>query len=69
MVQALFPLIDGITGVLLSGLEALKGYFGVKVAEHNAKIHKIAMQEDEAPKRMIGFNRSQINEEEEEEEE
>ena len=31
MVQAFFPLIDGVTAVLLAGLEALKGYFNTDV--------------------------------------
>ena len=30
MVQALFPIIDGLTAVILAGLEALKGYFGIR---------------------------------------
>ena len=54
MVQALFPLIDGITAVILSGLEALKGYFGMKIAEYNNNIRKITL-DDPSPKRPIGF--------------
>lgn len=65
MVQALFPLIEGLTGVLLTGLEALKGFFGIKVAEYNARIRKIALNEDEPKKNPIGFI---ISEEEEEDE-
>lgn len=38
MVQMFFPLIDGLTALLLSGLEALKGYFGLKVTEYNARM-------------------------------
>ena len=53
MVQAFFPLIDGVTAVLLAGLEALKGYFGIKVAEYNMRIRKIT--DDEPKKRPIGF--------------
>jgi hypothetical protein len=53
MVQAFFPLIDGVTAVLLAGLEALKGYFGIKVAEYNMRIRKIS--DDELKKRPIGF--------------
>lgn len=55
MVQAFFPLIDGVTAVLLAGLEALKGYFGIKVAEYNARIRKISLEDDESKKRPIGF--------------
>lgn len=53
MVQAFFPLIDGVTAVLLAGLEALKGYFGIKVAEYNMRIRKIS--DDEPKKKPIGF--------------
>lgn len=53
MVQAFLPLIDGVTAVLLAGLEALKGYFGIKVAEYNMRIRKIS--DDEPKKRPIGF--------------
>ena len=65
MVQALFPLIDGITAVILSGLEALKGYFGMKIAEYNNRIRKISLQEPDI-KNPIGF---QYNDQEEEEDE
>ena len=55
MVQVLFPLMDGITAVILSGLEALKGYFSIKVSEYNIKIRKMNMQEDVPEMRPIGF--------------
>jgi hypothetical protein len=55
MVQAIFPLIDGITAVILAGLEALKGYFGMKVSEYNMKIRKMATQDDAPEMRPIGF--------------
>lgn len=65
MVQALFPLIDGITAVILSGLEALKGYFGMKIAEYNNRIRKISLQEPDM-KNPIGFQYSDQEEEENE---
>lgn len=49
-----FPLIDGLTALLLSGLEALKGYFGLKVTEYNARMRKI-VEEDEPTMNPIGF--------------
>ena len=55
MVQALFPIIDGLTAVILAGLEALKGYFGMKVAEYNTRIRQIADKEI-PPMRPIGFS-------------
>lgn len=54
MVQMFFPLIDGLTALLLSGLEALKGYFGLKVTEYNASMRKI-VEEDEPTMNPIGF--------------
>lgn len=54
MVQMFFPLIDGLTALLLSGLEALKGYFGLKVTEYNARMRKI-VEEDEPTMNPIGF--------------
>ena len=41
-VQFLFPLGEGVCGVLLTGLEALKGYFSVKVAKYNAQLRKLS---------------------------
>ena len=67
MVQAFFPLIDGITAVALAGLEALKGYFGIKVAEYNARIRKISLEDDEPKKRPIGFTAFKEEEEEDDE--
>ena len=61
MAQMLIPLIDGITSVLLTGLEALKGYFGYKITEYNTSIRKLACEE-ESVKNKIGFS---IDEEEE----
>jgi hypothetical protein len=55
MVQVLFPLMDGITAVILSALEALKGYFGMKVSEYNIKIRKMTIEEDVPEMRPIGF--------------
>jgi hypothetical protein len=61
MVQALFPLIDGLTGLILTGIEVLKGYFGMKVAEYNARIQQISDEED-LNKRPIGFIVEEKNE-------
>jgi hypothetical protein len=47
--------MDGITAVILSGLEALKGYFGMKVSEYNMKIRKMTLQDDVPEMRPIGF--------------
>lgn len=62
MVQVIFPLMDGITAVILSGLEALKGYFGMKVSEYNMKIRKMTLQDDVPEMRPIGFTFEEENE-------
>ena len=62
MVQVLFPLMDGVTAVILSGLEALKGYFGMKVSEYNMKIRKMTLQDDVPEMRPIGFTFEEENE-------
>lgn len=62
MVQVIFPLMDGITAVILSGLEALKGYFGMKVSEYNIKIRKMTLQDDVPEMRPIGFTFEEENE-------
>lgn len=54
-VQALFPIMDGLTAVVLAGLEALKGFFGMKVTEYNMRIRKMA-EEDAPTMRPIGFS-------------
>lgn len=55
-VQAFFPLLDGITSFLLTLLEVGKGYFGVKVAEYNARLKKISYASEESSSvRQIGF--------------
>lgn len=52
-VQFLFPICESITAVILTALEALKGYFGTKVAKYNRIIHG---DDEESPKkRPMGF--------------
>lgn len=46
--------MDGITSLLLTMLEAAKGYFGLKVAQYGAKIQTIR-DEEEPTKKPIGF--------------
>lgn len=55
MVQVLFPLMDGFTAVILAGLEALKGFFGMKVAEYNIRIRNMSEESIPATK-PIGFS-------------
>jgi hypothetical protein len=53
LVQVGFPLLDGLTSLLLSILEAAKGYFSLKVTKYNTRIR--ALCEEEKPKNLIGF--------------
>ena len=53
-ISAFMPLIDGILSVIMTGLEAIKGYFGLKVSEYNTKMRKIATEEEDKMK-PIGF--------------
>ena len=56
MVAALvaLPLIDGIVGVILTGLEALKMKIGVSIHQDNQKISELNAPKEEA-KHIIGF--------------
>ena len=65
-VQAIFPLIDGLLAVILSGLEALKGFFGLKIAEYNTRIRKITYEEETHKTASIGFSYQEEESEEEE---
>ena len=64
VVQAGFPLLDGLTALLLTILESAKGYFSVKVAEYNAKMRQITYDNPKGKTNQIGF----VFDEEEEEE-
>ena len=64
MVQVMFPLLDSLTNLLLTIIEAIKGYFNVKIATYNQKTKKLVMDENEKVINQIGF---QLPEEEEEE--
>ena len=59
-VSLFLPLIDALASLLLTMIEAAKGYFSVKVAEYNIQLKKISYQsedDEEAPKKLIGFMR------------
>ena len=57
--------MDGIAALLLTMIEAAKGYFGITVAKYNTKINDIMRPEDSVT-HTIGF---QIPDKEYEEEE
>ena len=48
MVQIGFPILDALTGLFLTMLEAAKGYFSIKVTEYNNKIRKLTCEEDKS---------------------
>ena len=51
----IYPVIESITVVIISGLEVLKGKLAVKVAQYNNEITKMDL-EDSPPGRAIGFS-------------
>ncbi len=68
LVSFILPLIDALTGLLITMIEVAKGYFTVKVTEYNCRLKKIAYadDDDDTPKRLIGFARNDDDEEDEE---
>jgi hypothetical protein len=60
------PILESISILIVSLLEIPKGKCAVKVAEYNQQISKLG-DEDEIPKRLIGFQISEAEEEDEEE--
>ena len=65
MVQVGFPLLDGIASLLLTMLEAAKGYFSNLVAQYNTRIKDTIMPEPTM--RTIGFKYDEGEEPEDEE--
>ena len=66
LVSFILPLIDALTGLILTMIEVVKGYFSIKVAEYNYRLKKLAYSEEEdPPRRSIGFS-TENNEEDEE---
>jgi hypothetical protein len=70
LVSLILPLIDGLTGLLLTMIEAAKGYFTVKITEYNCRLKKIAYADDdeEPAKKLIGFAREEDEEDYDEDE-
>ncbi len=56
-VSLFLPLIDALASLLLTMVEVAKGYFSLKVTEYNQQLQKVAYEEDDTPKRLIGFAR------------
>ena len=65
-VQFIFPLLEGITNVILAGLEVLRGRFGLKVTSYSVKMRELTTEENDAPTRQIGFTYDQEEEEDDE---
>lgn len=47
------PILDSAASVIMTGLEAIKGKWSVKITEYNYQIQK--MGDDEPQTRVIGF--------------
>lgn len=51
-IQFGLPILESLTAVILTGLEALKGYFGIQVTKFN---RKMVEDEDIKPMQKIDF--------------
>lgn len=63
-VNSIFPLLDGLTSLALTWIEAVKAKLSTKIAAYNVQIKQTANQEE--VKRSIGFIVEDEPEEEEE---
>ena len=70
LVDAVIPLLDGLVTLLLTIIEAAKGYFSVKIGRYNATLTKIQNQTTptESNTKVLGFAIPEEDEEEELEE-
>ena len=68
LVAFLLPLIDGLSSLFLTMIEALKGYFNVKIIKYNKEMLKIKEEnEDYKPINTIGFTFEEDQEDEDDE--
>ena len=51
----MLPILDSLAALIMTALEAAKGYFGTIVAKHNISIREIMNPEEENVKHTIGF--------------
>ena len=49
------PLLEGISELILSGFEVIKGYFALRISQYNGEIQKIQMPSSTGEKHVIGF--------------
>ena len=54
-IQFGLPILEGVTALLLTILEALKGYFGVLVSKYNIQMRNLREDDITEPKQKIGF--------------
>jgi hypothetical protein len=64
LVAFFLPVLDGLTSLVLTAIEAAKCWFGLKIAATNKKI----TESDEKPMSKIGFVFDEEDDQEEEEE-
>ena len=66
----ILPLIDGLAGLILTMLEAAKGFFTLKITECNCKLKNMQNNNNNASAhKIIGFEREEEEETEEDYEE
>lgn len=61
-VQAGFPILDSIVSLILTMLEALKGYFSLKITKFNNQIKDTLAPPDVPHMNAIGFTYAQEEE-------
>lgn len=53
LISLILPIIEGLTGLLLTIIEVAKGYFSVKITKYNLQLKQ--MSEPNEDKHVIGF--------------
>lgn len=64
-ISFIYPILESITGIILTFLEMIKGKITVIITQINCEIKSLAEEEDVPTKHPIGFAVSFENEEEE----
>jgi hypothetical protein len=54
LISLIIPVVEGLTSLLLTIIEVIKGYFSVKITKYNLQLKEMSATEDTA-KPVIGF--------------
>lgn len=53
LVSLIIPVVEGLTGLLLTIIETIKGYFSIKITKYNMQLKQMSVEDD--TKTIIGF--------------